>query len=100
MVLGGLDAFERELIRARTSEGRKRAKANGVKMGRKPKLTPFQVREARDRKDAGETLVEIARTYGVSPSIISRFDLNFSVKRHPVSKLRSPTKVSGQLEHQ
>jgi DNA invertase Pin-like site-specific DNA recombinase len=37
-VLGGLAEFERELIRARTGEGRERAKARGVKMGRKPKL--------------------------------------------------------------
>ena len=35
-VLGGLAEFERELIRARTGEGRERAKAKGVKMGRKP----------------------------------------------------------------
>jgi DNA invertase Pin-like site-specific DNA recombinase len=35
-VLGGLAEFERELIRARTSEGRTRALANGVKLGRKP----------------------------------------------------------------
>ena len=33
-VLGGLSEFERELIRARTGEGRKRAKASGVKFGR------------------------------------------------------------------
>jgi DNA invertase Pin-like site-specific DNA recombinase len=38
-ILGGLAEFERELIRARTSEGRERAKAKGVKMGPKPKLT-------------------------------------------------------------
>jgi DNA invertase Pin-like site-specific DNA recombinase len=39
-VLGGLAEFERELIRSRTSgEGRDRAKARGVVMGRKPKLT-------------------------------------------------------------
>ena len=35
-VLGGLAEFERELIRSRTSEGRERAKARGVKLGRKP----------------------------------------------------------------
>jgi DNA invertase Pin-like site-specific DNA recombinase len=29
---------ERELIRARTSEGRERAKKNGAKLGRRPKL--------------------------------------------------------------
>ena len=39
-VLGGLAEFERELIRVRMGEGRERAKARGVKMGRKPKLTP------------------------------------------------------------
>jgi DNA invertase Pin-like site-specific DNA recombinase len=33
-VLGGPAEFERELIRARTSEGRKSAKARGVHMGR------------------------------------------------------------------
>jgi len=71
-VLGGLAEFERELIRVRTGEGRARAKANGVKMGRKPKLTPFQIREARERRDAGETLMKIARSYGVSHSTISR----------------------------
>jgi len=38
-VLGGLAGFERELIRARTSEGRARAKAEGKSLGRKPKLT-------------------------------------------------------------
>jgi Resolvase, N terminal domain len=41
-VLGGLAEFERELIRARTSEGRARAKARGVKLGRRPKLTPIR----------------------------------------------------------
>ena len=38
--LGGLAEFERDLIRARTGEGRMRAVARGVKMGRPPKLTP------------------------------------------------------------
>ena len=32
-VLGGLAEFERDLIRARTGEGRERAKARGVKLG-------------------------------------------------------------------
>jgi DNA invertase Pin-like site-specific DNA recombinase len=72
-VLGGLAEFERDLIRARTSEGRKRAVAQGVKMGRKPKLTPHQQREAIKRRDRGdETLREIARSYNVHNSTISR----------------------------
>jgi len=72
-VLGGLADFERELIRARTGEGRERAKANGVKMGRPPKLTPHQKKEAIKRRDHGEeTLVDIARSYNVSAATISR----------------------------
>ena len=71
-VLGGLAEFERELIRVRTSEGRSRAKARGVKMGRPPKLTPHQQKEALRRRDAGEPVREIARSYNVSHSTISR----------------------------
>jgi len=71
-VLGGLAEFERELIRSRTSDGRERAKAKGVVMGRRPKLTNHQRREAIARRDAGETLVEIAKSYNVSHSMISR----------------------------
>src|SRR5258707_243815 len=72
-VLGGLAEFERDLIRARTSEGRERAKARGVKLGRKPKLTDHQKREAIRRRDLdGEPVREIARSYNVSHSTISR----------------------------
>jgi Resolvase, N terminal domain/Helix-turn-helix domain of resolvase len=71
-VLGGLAEFERELIRTRTGEGRERAKARGVVLGRKPKLSPHQRREALARREAGEVLTDIARTYNVSHSTISR----------------------------
>jgi DNA invertase Pin-like site-specific DNA recombinase len=72
-VLGGLAEFEKELIRARTGEGRERAKARGVKMGRKPKLTDQQKREAIRRRDIeGEPVREIACSYNVSHSTISR----------------------------
>jgi len=71
-VLGGLAEFERDLIRARTSEGRERAKARGVRMGRKPKLTPHQRQEILRRKDNGEAVREIARSYNVHNSTISR----------------------------
>jgi DNA invertase Pin-like site-specific DNA recombinase len=71
-VLGGLAEFERELIRSRTSEGRERAVAKGVVMGRKPKLTHHQRQEAIARREAGESLVDIGRSYNVSHSTISR----------------------------
>ena len=71
-VLGGLAEFERELIRTRTGEGRARAVARGVKLGRKPKLTLHQRREALKRRDRGEPMRDIARSYNVSHSMISR----------------------------
>jgi DNA invertase Pin-like site-specific DNA recombinase len=71
-VLAGLAQFERHLIRARTDEGRKRAQARGVRFGRKPKLTQYQIAEAIARRSAGEALTEIGRSYNVSHSTISR----------------------------
>ena len=71
-VLGGLPEFERELIKARTAEGRTRAQQRGIRFGRKPKLSAHQRREALARREAGEALVEIGRTFGVSHSTISR----------------------------
>jgi DNA invertase Pin-like site-specific DNA recombinase len=71
-VLGGLAEFERELIRTRTSEGRARAKARGVRLGRKPKLTLHQQREAIRRRESGEPIRDIARSYNVHNSTISR----------------------------
>src|SRR6201987_1557256 len=70
--LGGLAEFERELIRARTGEGRARAKARGVKMGRQFKMTPHQIKEALRRRDDGEPMRDIARIHNVSHSTISR----------------------------
>jgi DNA invertase Pin-like site-specific DNA recombinase len=43
-VLGGGAEFELDWIRARTSEGRERAKAPSVKLGLGPKLTKHQER--------------------------------------------------------
>jgi len=71
-VLAGSAEFERELVRARTGEGRARAKAEGRKMGRPHKPTPHQQREARQRRDAGESLSAIARSYDVHHATISR----------------------------
>jgi DNA invertase Pin-like site-specific DNA recombinase len=71
-VLGGLAEFERELIRARTGEGRKRAQERGVRFGRPRKLTPHQRQEALERMRQGETQADIARTFNVDPATICR----------------------------
>jgi DNA invertase Pin-like site-specific DNA recombinase len=71
-VLGGLAEFERELIRARTGEGRKRAQDRGVRFGRPRKLTAHQRQEALARLHAGETQADIARSYAVDATTIGR----------------------------
>jgi DNA invertase Pin-like site-specific DNA recombinase len=71
-ILGGLAEFERELILARTGEGRSRAKARGVRFGRPPALTMHQRKEAIQRLTEGATQADLARTYGVSQATISR----------------------------
>jgi DNA invertase Pin-like site-specific DNA recombinase len=71
-VLGGLAEFERDLIRSRTSEGRTRAKARGKSLGRPFKMTEHQRKEALARRESGELLTEISRSYNVSAATISR----------------------------
>jgi DNA invertase Pin-like site-specific DNA recombinase len=72
-VLGGLAEFERDLIRSRTGEGRTRAKARGVHMGRPPKLTPHQRSEALQALASGTaTQADLVRRFNVSQSTISR----------------------------
>jgi DNA invertase Pin-like site-specific DNA recombinase len=67
-LLGGLAEFERELIRARTDDGRKRAKARAVKFGRPPEAncTPTA------RTCSAACGRRCARSYGVSQATISR----------------------------
>ena len=55
-LLAAIADFERDLIRERTGEGRTRAMANGVKFGRKRKLSDYQRAEAIKRRGAGEVV--------------------------------------------
>ena len=71
-VLGGLAEFERDLIRSRTSEGRARAKARGVKLGRRPKLSPAQQSFVAKERAQGESVRRLARVLGVSKATIGR----------------------------
>jgi DNA invertase Pin-like site-specific DNA recombinase len=71
-MLAAIAEFERELIRERTGEGRKRAMANGVRFGRPKLLSPHQQAEALRRREAGEAYSTLAASYGVSVSTIGR----------------------------
>src|SRR5262245_45079893 len=91
--------FERELILARTGEGRKRAKERGVRFGRPRKLTPHQREEALRRLAAGETQADVARTYNVSerkPAVTASMTLSRSrVERARLSNRVTPRTSSG-----
>ena len=92
-MLAAIAEFERELIRERTGEGRKRAMAAGVKFGRKRKLSDFQRAEAVKRRAAGETLASIAKSYAVDISMISRLKPNSTAggqRQHPVCGTSTP----------
>jgi hypothetical protein len=66
-VLGGLAEFERELIRARTGEGRARAGARGQKMGRLPKLI-----SGAKRSSAATVVTSPLRTSGAATTSARR----------------------------
>jgi DNA invertase Pin-like site-specific DNA recombinase len=71
-IMGGVNQFERELIRARCDEGIEKAKAKGVKFGRRAKLDHGQRRKIADRYAAGETMAELAREYDVGEATVWR----------------------------
>ena len=71
-ISGAMADVERDLIRTRTAEGRSRATMRGQHMGRPSVLTPQQAAEARQRRQDGATLKDLANSYNVSMATISR----------------------------
>jgi len=71
-LLAAVADFERDLIRERTMEGRQRAKARGVRMGRRRKLGKDQVQHAAELLDSGKTLREVATILKVDRQTVHR----------------------------
>ena len=71
-VLGGLAEFERSLIKDRTAEGRARARREGRRLGRPPRLTQHQKALIAQWRTEGQDNARIARALGVSRSTVSR----------------------------
>lgn len=72
-VLKGLATFERHLLAVRSNEGLIRARAQGRRLGRKPKLTTHQRAEALAALANGsETAADLARRFSVNRSTITR----------------------------
>lgn len=65
-VMGAFVEFERSLFKEREREGIALAKRKGVYKGRKPSLTPEQVKMLRARVKAGEKRAGLAREFGIS----------------------------------
>src|SRR5215831_20952199 len=71
-MVGILAELERSLIQERTKAGRAAAQARGVKMGRKPKLSPQQIAHARQLREQGKSSKHIAPLLKVSERTVER----------------------------
>lgn len=81
-VFAALAEFIRELIVDGTREGLAAAKANGVRLGRPPAMTPEQIRHARALfAEPDTTVASIARLLGVSRSTIYKYVPELSANR-------------------
>jgi Enterobacteriaceae phage serine recombinase len=69
-MVGVLAELERSLIRERTKAGRDAAINRGVKMGRKPKLSPQQIAHARKLIENNESPKQVAQLLGVARSTL------------------------------
>ena len=71
-ILGYAAEQELQQIKSRTSEGRAVALTRGVKFGRKRKYDDFQDAEVMKKKSEGEGLGTIAKSLGMTRSMVQR----------------------------
>lgn len=69
-MLSAVAEMERDLLIERTQAGLDRAKAEGKQLGRPSKTTPEQRREILGRLEAGDSVSQVARDFGVSRATI------------------------------
>ncbi len=69
-ILGSMAEYERELIRERVRAGQARARAKGVRFGRKPRVVDLD--ELRRRREAGQGWRRIARAMKAPTSTLRR----------------------------
>lgn len=71
-VFAGIAEFERDLIRARTGAGREEAVKRGVKFGRPSKMTLKQLKLARRLLAEGNSVRDVAESFGVHYTTLYR----------------------------
>ena len=73
-IMGAVSEFERAMIRQRQYEGVQIAKAKGnVYLGGKPKLSPAQATQLRERAKKGEKKAILAREFGISRETVYQY---------------------------
>ncbi|WP_018685394.1 recombinase family protein [Actinokineospora enzanensis] len=103
-VFAALAEFIRELIVEGTHEGLAAARANGVRLGRPPAMTPEQVRHARDLlTNPDNTIGSIAELLGVSRSTIYKYvpdlaEVRAQLKPAPVAAALTTTGTIAVIE--
>jgi DNA invertase Pin-like site-specific DNA recombinase len=97
-VFAALAEFERNLIRERTHAGLAAARARGRKGGRKPALTPQQVREIKALlRDPSIPVASIAGRYGVSRATIYKHAGADVPARHQSGPSSGPAKGANRV---
>ena len=71
-MIGVLAELERSLIAERTRAGVKEAQRQGVRFGRKPKLSPAQIKHARQQIERGQRVPEVAALLNVDRATLYR----------------------------
>lgn len=71
-VLGAVADFERGLIVERTEAGKVRARAKGVKFGRKPSLSPDRIAALRTKFEQHVPRTALAKEFGIAPATVYR----------------------------
>lgn len=71
-VLGSFAEFERKMIKSRQREGIRKAKERGQQFGRKP-LRKKLIQEIANRKEKGQTVIEIANSMNIGTSTIYKY---------------------------
>ena len=72
-IFGVLAEYERDIIRVRTLEGLAAARARGQRLGRQEALNQKQKDKVIELRSSGQSLREIAQTFGVSKTTIQRY---------------------------
>jgi DNA invertase Pin-like site-specific DNA recombinase len=71
-IFGSLAEYERELVKERTAVRLAFKKVRGERVGRKPVMTPSQVRDARVLLAEGRSSTQVARTFNIGRATLYR----------------------------